>query len=801
MTLLAGQLRSSSPFDILDDPAEWSGFSKPMASQPGQWESSVQVDGMVCAACAVNVEQALQTLPGVLSAEVSAGLRHARVVWSATQTMPSAWFKAIARAGYTPLPANDRVARSQRQRESRLALWRWLVAALCMMQVMMYAYPAYIAEPGDLQADQALMLRWAAWMLTLPVIAFSCTPFFKAAWRDARQGRIGMDTPVALALIITFVASTLGTFAPEGAFGAEVYFDSLTMFVFFLLSSRWLERRLRDQTAGSLEALMNRLPDSVLRRIQGGMTAAHASAGAGDGFERVSARHLQAGDVIRVLPGEAFVADGIILAGETHVDESLLTGEADALHKGQGQPVVAGSHNLSGVVTVQVTHKGAGTRFAQIVDLIRVAATTKPQLALLADRVAGPFLWVVLLAAAAAVVFWWGEDPQRALMAGVAVLIVTCPCALSLATPAAMMAASGALARRGVLVRNPQALEALAQIDTVVFDKTGTLTQEGLAVGQIRTRAGVHPHQALALASALARQSLHPAAKAVAACAAQTNLNVWQFAANDVGEMAGQGVTGRVTDLQTGEAVYLRLGSAHYCQAGAAALTAFGASPEAVRYVHVSDALGWMAAFELVERLRPDAAATVSALRRLCGQVTVLSGDSARAVARLAHQLDLPTAQGDCSPDDKLAHVQKLRRSGHRVLMVGDGLNDGPALAAAHVSIAMGKAVPIAQSAADFVIQGDSLGSIAQAVVLARKTVRIVRQNLLWAALYNFACIPLAMAGWLPAWLAGLGMATSSLLVVGNAMRLARGPSVRNSGRVGNVGPLGAAGFANGLKA
>ena len=791
MTLLAGHLRSTSPFDILDDPAEWSGFSKPLTSQPGQWESSLQVDGMVCAACAINVEQVLQTLPGVHSAEVSAGLRHARVVWSATQTMPSTLFKAIARAGYTPLPANDRVARSQRQRESRLALWRWLVAALCMMQVMMYAYPAYVAAPGDLQADQAQMLRWAAWMLTLPVIAFSCVPFFKAAWRDARRARIGMDTPVALALVITFVASTLGTFDPEGAFGAEVYFDSLTMFVFFLLSSRWLEMRLRDQTAGSLEALMNRLPDSVLRRIEGDASnAPAATAPGGDGFERVSARRLRVGDVIRVLPGEAFVADGTILAGETHVNESLLTGETDPLRKRLGQPVVAGSYNLSGVVTVQVTHIGASTRFAQIVDLIRVASTTKPHLAALADRVAAPFLWLVLLAAGAAVAFWWGEDPQRALMAGVAVLIVTCPCALSLATPAAMMAASGALARRGVLVRNPQALEALAQVDTVVFDKTGTLTQEGLTVGQIRTRAGSHPHQALAMASALAQQSLHPAARAVATCAAQSNLGAWQFMATQVGEVPGQGVTGRVTDLHAGRAVQLRLGSAHYCQAGAAVLTAFEASPDAMRYAHVSDEQGWLAAFELVERLRPDALQTVTALRALCGQVCALSGDSARSVARLARQLEMTSAQGDCSPDDKLAQVQKLRDSGHRVLMVGDGLNDGPALAAADVSIAMGKAVPLAQSAADFVIQGDALDGIAQAVVLARKTVRIVRQNLLWAALYNFACIPLAMAGWLPAWVAGLGMATSSLLVVGNAMRLARVAPTRKVGPVSHPGQV-----------
>ena len=786
MTLQAGQPRPYSPFDVLDDPVEWAAFSKPAPGRPGHWESSLQVDGMVCAACAISVEQALQGLPGVLSADVSAGLRHARVVWTATQTLPSAMFKAISRAGYTPLPANDQAARAQRQRESRLALWRWLVAALCMMQVMMYAYPAYIAEPGDLAADQAQMLRWASWMLTLPVIAFSCVPFFKAAWRDALRGRIGMDTPVALALVVTFLAGTAGTFSPGGPFGAEVYFDSLTMFVFFLLTSRWLEQRLRDQTAGSLESLMNRLPDTVLlRRPQEVVTGTDGQIGVESDdsmrFDRVPASRLRVGDVIRTLPGEAFAADGVIVEGHTHANESLLTGETAAVRKVLGASVVAGSFNLSGVVTVQITQIGASTRFAEIVDLMRIASTTKPRLALLADRLAAPFLWVVLVAAAAAVAWWWGDDPHRALMAGVAVLIVTCPCALSLATPAAMMAASGALARAGVLVRNPQALESLAEVDTVVFDKTGTLTREGLQVGRIRTRAGLTPQQALVLAQALAVQSLHPAAMAIAACSlpasaeAPARPHSASLNAHDVQELAGQGLEGQIADPQVvGQFKTLRLGALGFC----CSLNQNGASPQeaelGLREVHLGDDAGWLAAFELVEQIRPEAVQTVASLQNLCGDLAILSGDSKPSVARVAHHLGVRTAIGGCTPADKLAHVRELREQGHRVLMVGDGLNDGPALAAAHVSVAMGQGVPINQTAADFVIQGDQLDAIVQTVQVARKTVRVVRQNLAWAAVYNLACIPLAMAGWLPAWLAGLGMAASSLLVVLNASRLSR---------------------------
>ncbi len=744
-------------FAGLDEPAQWSRFSRATEKRPDLWVSMLQVEGMVCAACALKVEEALRTLPGVETADVSAGRRSARVVWSTVQTRPSALFNAIANAGYTPLPANDAFAREGRQRESRVALWRWLVAGLCMMQVMMYAYPAYIADPGDLAKDQVQVLRWASWVLTLPVIAFACVPFFKAAWNDARQRRIGMDTPVALAILITFAASTAGTFNPDGAFGVDVYFDSLTMFVFFLLSSRWLELRLRDQTAGSLDALVNRLPVTVQRRI-------HATAGSGMGigsFEQVGAERLQVGDVIRVLPGEAFASDGLLLEGSTHVDESLLTGESHALARETGQAVVAGSFNLSGAVLVQVTQIGADTRYGQIVALMQMAAATKPALAALADRMAVPFLWVVMLSALGAVALGWSQGPQHALMIGVAVLIVTCPCALSLATPAAMMAACGALARAGVLVSRPQALEALAGVDTFVFDKTGTLTVDALVVGKIDTRATLAPERALALAGALAGQSLHPASRAIAAAgmAAQSGNGV--LPATQVQEIQGQGLTGDVAS-----AGVLRLGSASHCQ--------LEVDSSQAQRVYLSDDKGWLASFELIEKLRQDALDTVEQLQEMGSEVEILSGDSAAAVARVAAELGINKAAGDCRPEDKLRRLQLLAAQGRRVAMIGDGLNDGPALAAARVSIATGRAVPVAQSKADLVVQGDRLAGIVQALKLSRKTVRIVRQNLMWAALYNLACIPLAVAGWLPAWLAGLGMATSSLVVVLNALRLAR---------------------------
>jgi len=744
---------SATPLAMLDDPHEWSAFSRPVAQQPSCWESSVVFEGMHCAACALTIEDALRRVPGVLSAQISAASHRGRIVWSAQAIKPSGWMQAAARAGYPAVPANDAFASDRRRVETRQALWRLGVAGLCMMQVMMYAWPAYVAEPGDLAPDMAQLLRWASWVLSLPVLLFSCAPFFRTALRDLRHRRVSMDLPVALGMAITFAVSSLGTFEPNGIFGAEVYFDSFTMFVFFLLSGRWLELRLRDRTAGALEALMNRLPESVERRTADGT------------FERIAVRRLSAGDVIRVLPGEAFPADGVILKGHTLADESLLTGESRALPRGEDGIVIAGSHNLLAAVVMRVEHTGSETRFAQIVALMESASTSKPQLAQLADRIAKPFLVFVLLAAGGAGAYWWSHDPSHALMVAVAVLIVTCPCALSLATPAAMLASAGSLARRGVMVRRLQALEALAAVNTVVFDKTGTLTRDAFALGQVRTRDGISKEQALAMAAALAQHSLHPVSRALAAAGQGDALGHPAWMAQEVQETAGQGVSGRLS-LQgsSASAVSARLGSARFCGVDRPATDALHAC--------LSDGLGWVATFELQEDLRPDAQATVAALVAQGLQVHLLSGDLPDSVARVARQAGIRDARGGCTPQDKLAFLRELQSQGGKVAMVGDGLNDGPVLAGAHVSFAFGQAVPLAQAQSDFVVLGDRLGTVAQTLLLARRTFGIVRQNLWWAAIYNAVCVPLAVVGWLPAWLAGLGMALSSLLVVLNALRL-----------------------------
>ena len=756
--------------EVFDDPEEWVAFSRTIDSDVAEvsissvkraalWESQVMVRGMHCAACSLTLEQALLAVKGVLVAHVSAASGRASVRWSSDLTRPSVWMAAPLALGYQLVPASDAFAAGDSLQQERLVLWRWLVAGFCMMQVMMYAAPAYFSQPGDITPDIEKLLRWASWVLCLPVVIFSSQPFFATALRDLRQRSISMDLPVALGIAVTFAVSTAATFDPLGWWGREVYFDSLSMFVFFLLTGRFLEQRLRSRTAGSLGALMQRLQASVERQAADGS------------FERVATRRLRVGDVMRVMPGEAFAADGTIVAGDTLADEALLTGESRAVARATGAKVMAGSFNLANAVQVRADQLGADTRYAQIVALMQRASVEKPRLAVLADKVAKPFLMFVLMAAALAAAFWWSTDPSRALMAAVAVLVVTCPCALSLATPTAMLTSAGLLARHGVLVRHLQAIETLADVDTVIFDKTGTLTGAAMDLRNVQARDGITHVQALQLAASLASHSLHPVSRALVAAASRASMTkaAHIFETSQEKEIAGQGLEGQLAGCSVaGLCGKLRLGSARFC--------AVEAAPSDVVQVWLADDLGWVARFELDEMLRPDAIGALAMLRDRGVELHILSGDRNATVRHVAGRLGVDSLQvhGDCTPQTKLELMQVLQRQGRKVLMVGDGLNDGPVLAAANVSVAVGLAVPLAQAQADFVMPGAQLSMLPAMLHQSRRTMRIVRQNLCWAAVYNAVCVPLALAGWLPAWLAGLGMALSSLMVIANAARLAK---------------------------
>ena len=393
------------------------------------------------------------------------------------------------------------------------------------------------------------------------------------------------------------------------------------------------------------------------------------------------------------------------------------------------------------------------------------AALDKPQLALLADKVAKPFLLFVLLAAAGAAALWWRTDPAMALMVAVAVLVVTCPCALSLATPTALLTTAGLLARHGVLVRHLQAIESLSHIDTVVFDKTGTLTDAAMRLESVQTRTGVSSNTALQWAASLASQSLHPVSRALVLAAA----DLPALASLNVKESAGRGLAASFDascPSAEGLSGTLRLGSSSFC--------GLDASLDKLGRVHLADSQGWLATFDLAESLRPDALDAVAALRARGLAVHLFSGDTLAAATRVAGQLGIHQVHGDCLPQTKLALMRALQVQGHKVLMVGDGLNDGPTLAAADVSVAVGAAVPLAQAQSDLVLPGAQLSMLPVMLGQSRRTLQVVKQNLAWAAVYNATCVPLAISGFLPAWLAGLGMALSSLLVVANAARLSR---------------------------
>lgn len=746
-------LADTNVWVALDESAEWVSFSQAHDNKAHEWESRLAIEGMHCAACAINVEKALKAVPGVLSADVNATSGRARLVWSAEITKPSDWMRAVSKAGYRALPAADAFVQDDRRKNQRLMLWRLLVAGFCMMQVMMYAMPSYYASPGEMTPEALNLMRWASWVLTLPVLFFSCGPFFNNALNDLKQRQISMDMPVTLGILITFLVSTAATFEPAGWWGSEVYFDSLTMFVFFLLTGRWIELRMRDRTAGALDALMRRLPTSVERLKSDGS------------FERVAVRNLNVGDVVRVLPGEAFPADGTITLGSTNTDEALLTGESRPVPKTVGSEVIAGSHNLAASVQVHVDKIGKTTRYAQIVALMERVAVDKPRLALLADRIARPFLLAVLIAAVGSAAFLWHTDHGRALMVAVAVLIVTCPCALSLATPAAMLTMSGALARSGVLVRRMQALEALTTIDTIVFDKTGTLTEDRMTVGKIATDVGLTEIQAVQIAALMAQNSLHPVSRALVEVSKKYPMAKVSPEVVNVQEISGSGLTAN--------SIYghLKLGSAQFCALDNVLINQLN---EDISKVHLVSEHSWLASFEIVEAIKADATAAIRTIQDAGLQVEVLSGDQVASVIKVTEKLGIKTYTARCTPQEKLARLQALQQQEHRVAMVGDGLNDGPVLASAHVSIAMGRAVPLAQAQSDFIIMNGQLAMVPLLIAQARRTMRIVKQNLIWAAAYNAVCVPLAVLGMLPAWLAGLGMALSSLLVILNAARLSR---------------------------
>jgi Cu2+-exporting ATPase len=743
--------RADVPADVIDDEVETARFTRWEPAGGGDARvgvSSLQLSGMHCAACAGLIEGALCAVPGVLGAHVNAAAQRATVRWDPQLTRPSQWMEAVRAAGYGASPDAAAPARELRRREHRTAIWRLFVASFCAMQVMMLATPSYVAQGGDLAPDLRQLLNWGSWVLSVPVLWFAGMPFLHGAWQSLRARRIGMDVPVALGILVTFVASTGATFDPDGVFGHEVYFDSMTMFIAFLWLGRWLEMRTRHRTAEELERSLSGMPETALRVDPDGSV------------REISVARLVVGDRVRVPTGAAIPADGVLVTPSAGVGEALLTGESQAIAKLAGDALLAGSLNVAAPLEMRVERVGADTRYEAIVALMREALGQRPSVARLADRWAGPFLWTVLLLAALSAAAWSLIEPSRAIWVAVSVLIVTCPCALSLATPATLVAAAGGLARRGVLLRRLDALEVLAQVKEVFIDKTGTLTLDRPRLQGVQLRQAMGEGEALHIAASLARWSTHPLSAAlVRADESAAVAPAWAA----VEETAGAGLRAR-----DGDGRVWRLGSAAWCGLDGDDHTAS---------VWLSRDEVPMAAFRFTEELHPDAPATLRSLRQAHVAVTLLSGDSAERASALAAQLGIETVVSRASPELKLQTLRQAQADGHKVAMLGDGLNDAPVLAAADVSLAMGHGALAARHSADAVIVSGRPSGLVDARVTSIRTMAIVRQNLAWSVAYNMACIPLAMLGWLPPWAAGLGMAASSVLVVLNAQRAASAPS------------------------
>ncbi|GMU67603.1 MAG: carbonate dehydratase [Acidobacteriota bacterium] len=713
-------------------------------------EAALLLDNLRCGACVWLAERRLSRCPGVLGAEVNFASRRADVRWDPARTGLAAILAALAEVGLAAHPFDPARSRAALEAERRDRLLRFLVAGALGMQVMVLSEALYAGDFFGIEPEFEGFFRWGSLLLTLPVLVYCGRPFLAGARDDLGHGRVGMDVPVALGLWLAFLGSVWATWSGRG----EVYFDSVVMLIFLLLGARLLENGARRQALADVERLERPVPAMATRLGEDGAEESVASAALG------------AGDRVRIRPGEASPADGVVAAGASRFDEAVLTGESLPVARATGERVLAGAINVESPVDLRVTAAGSETAVASLARLVDRARSSRPALARLADRVAARFSASVLVLTAGAALAWWAIAPERVLPVVVALLVVACPCALALATPLAIAAGSGALARRGFLVTRPHALESLAVAEVVVFDKTGTLTEGRPRLVAVETARGWSRERALCVAAALERGSEHPLAAAIRAAACGLEIP----AVEDLVNRPGRGVTATIAGARCA------LGSPDFVvESEGAVREPGGARPiDGTTPVLLACAGATVARFALADELRPGARELVAELRRTGRQVFLLSGDHLDTVARIARELGGVAFEAAATPERKLERVRELASGGRTVAMVGDGVNDAAALSGAAVSVAMGGGAWMAASAADAVLVSSRPEDLAFAFERAARTLRTIRAGLAQALVYNAIFLPLAALGRMPPWLAAIGMSASSAAVVLVASRLRR---------------------------
>lgn len=702
---------------------------------PGGLEITVLSSAMRCAACAWLIGEALQKLPGTLEASANAVTGRIRLRWNPQQVALSTLLQQLDLLGYAPTLAAGAARESEQRRLMRRDVLRLGLAGLGAMQAMMFAEALYLDSAGEMAVATRDFLRWVALLVATPVVFVSGWPFLAGGWKALRRGQLDMDVLVASSVLLAYGVSVIETLRG----GAQVWFDAAVMFVFLLLAARQLESWARRRASARVDALARARPLFVRRETSAGI-------------ERVAAGRMQAGDVLQVDAGEVVPADGELLDAGASLDESLLSGEALPRRRERGETVMAGSVCREAPLRLRVQRCGANTRLAELVRLVERAQEQRPKLAQAADRIARHFIASLFVAALVVFALWWRVAPERAFEVALAMLVISCPCALSLAIPAALAAAHDSLARCGVLALRADALQTLARVDVMLLDKTGTLTLPQLQLESMSLFAAMQADTAVALAAALQCDAAHPLAAAFATATPPP-------AAARRRQLPGQGVEGWIGGRR------YRLGRAE-----------FAAGRDDDGAVWLGDGVEAFAAFSIRQQLRADAADAVAALRAQGVRLELLSGDGEGAVEEIAAALALDDWQARCSPAQKLARARELQSGGHVVAMLGDGINDAPVLAGADVSFAFADGAALTHRAADFVVTGTRLSRLPEALALARRTRRLVRQNLAWALAYNAAALPFAAAGLVSPGLAALGMTLSSLLVVLNALRLLRSP-------------------------